>query len=119
MVTTVPVIRAGVVIEVPRNQIVMIAVPINSAGVIVIVPVVVTNRAPVLIAVAVVAWVVTARGAGVIRRVTLTELNAQAARSERKTLCFRWGSISDSQQADCEHWGCDPFDQSGHGKCLG
>lgn len=78
MVPTVTAMWSNVVVEVPRDDIVMIAMPVNFGGVIVVVSVVVTVRAPIVIAVAVVAWVVTAGGATVVRGITLADLNAQA-----------------------------------------
>lgn len=127
MVPTVAVARYAVVIEVSGNATVVATVAIDSRRATTIMAVAAADWASVAIAVvaavktwrpgAVVAGVagVVVTWSSVIRGVVLAHLNTQATGSERKSLCFRLRSIDSREQADCEYWCCNPFDESGHG----
>jgi hypothetical protein len=114
MVTKRTIVRAVVVVEVTWYHIVMVVVPIDFGGVIVVVTSVVAEWTLVMILMAVVPLVATRRTC-VIRRIAAAKLNAQAPGSERETLSFGCWGISDGHQAYCEHWGGDPFEEGVHG----
>lgn len=66
MVPTVAVVRPDVIIEVPRDATIVAAVTINMGGAVRVVPVASADRASVVVAIAVVAWVVARRSPEVI-----------------------------------------------------
>lgn len=118
MVPTVAVVRSDVIVEVAWDQTVVATVAINIGRPWIVVAVAAANWASVVVAIAVVARVVTIGCTGVIRRVALPHLYTQASCSERKSLCFRFWSIRYRQKANRDDRCCDPFDECGQWVCL-